>query len=113
MKTKLDRGASIPVRAHGTDAGAGLRPPIDTAVPARGSRAIGTGAHIRLPHGCAGMLKSKSGPHAKHGITSGGVIDGGCTGSIKAKPCNHGDGPCGIGRHGKITQPAILRRDAG
>ena len=108
MKTKLDRGAFIPVRAHRTDAGADLRSPIDTVVPARGSRVIDTGVHIQLPHGHVGMLKSKSGLHAKHGITSEGVIDEGYTGSIKVRLCNHGDGPYSIGRHDKITQLVIL-----
>lgn len=59
MKIKLDSGAFIPTRAHGTDAGADLRSPIDTVVQARGSRVIDTGVHIQLPRDCVGMLKSK------------------------------------------------------
>ena len=79
----------MPVRAHGTDAGAGLRPPVGTVVPARGSRVIGTGVHIQLPHGCVGMLKGRSGPSVEHGITSEGVADEGCTGAVKAKLRDH------------------------
>lgn len=76
----------------GTDAGAGLRSPIDTYVPARGSRVIDTGVHIQLPHGYVGMLKGKSGLNARHGITSGGVIDWGHTGRIKGPyGANQGD----------------------
>lgn len=108
MKIKLDEGAFIPVRAHGTDAGADLRSPIDTVVPARGSRVIDTGVHIQLPHGYVGMLKSKSGLNVRHGITSEGVIDEGYTGPIKVKLCNHGDEPCSIERYDKITQLVIL-----
>ena len=108
MKIKLDRGAFIPVRAHGTDAGADLRSPIDTVVPARGSRVIDTGVHIQLPHGYVGMLKSKSGLNVKHGITSEGVIDEGYTGSIKVKLYNHSDYPCAFTRGDKITQLVIL-----
>lgn len=108
MRIKLDRGAFIPVRAHGTDAGADLRSPIDTVVPAMGSRVIDTGVHIQLPHGYVGMLKSKSGLNVRHGITSEGVIDEGYTGPIKVKLYNHGDEPYSIERYDKITQLVIL-----
>ena len=108
MKIKLDRGAFIAVRAHGTDAGADLRSPIDTVVPARGSRVIDTGVHIQLPHGYVGMLKSKSGLNVRHCITSEGVIDEGYTGAIKVKLYNHGDEPYKIERYDKITQLVIV-----
>lgn len=108
MKIKLDSGALIPVRAHGTDAGADLRSPVYTVVPARGSCIIDTGVHIQLPHGYVGMLKSKSGLNVKHDITSEGVIDEGYTGSIKVKLYNHSHEPYIIGRGDKITQLVIL-----
>lgn len=108
MKIKLDRGAFVPTRAHGTDAGADLRSPIYTVVPARGSCVIDTGVHIQLPRDCVGMLKSKSGLNIKHGITSEGVIDEGYTGAIKVKLYNHSDEPYIIGRGDKITQLVIL-----
>ena len=108
MKIKLDKGAFIPVRAHGTDAGADLRSPIDTVVPAMGSRVIDTGVHIQLPHGYVGMLKSKSGLNVRHGITSEGVIDEGYTGAIKVKLYNHSEKDYVIERGDKITQLVIL-----
>lgn len=108
MKIKLDRGAFVPVRAHDTDAGADLRSPIDTIVPARGSRVIDTGVHIQLPHGYVGMLKSKSGLNVNYDITSEGVIDEGYTGSIKAKLYNHSDYPRSFLRGDKITQLVIV-----
>lgn len=108
MKIKLDRGAFIPVRAHVADAGADIRSPIDTVVPARGSCVIDTGVHIQLPHGYVGMLKSKSGLNVKHGITSEGVIDEGYTGAIKVKLYNHGEEYHIIERGDKITQLVIL-----
>lgn len=108
MKIKLDSGAFVPVRAHDTDAGADLRSPIETVIPARGSRVIDTGVHIQLPHGYVGMLKSKSGLNVKHSITSEGVIDEGYTGPIKVKLYNHGDEPCSIERGDKITQLVIV-----
>lgn len=108
MKIKLDRGAFIPTRAHGTDAGADLRSPIETVVPARGSCIIDTGVHIQLPHGHVGMLKSKSGLNVEHGITSDGVIDEGYTGAIKVKLYNHCYSPYFVERGDKITQLVIL-----
>ena len=108
MKIKLDRGAFMPVRAHDTDAGADLRSPVETVVPASGSRVIDTGVHIQLPHGYVGMLKSKSGLNVRHGITSEGVIDEGYTGAIKVKLYNHGDEPYKIERYDKITQLVIM-----
>ena len=108
MKIKLDKGAFIPVRAHGTDAGADLRSPIDTVVPAMGSRVIDTGVHIQLPHGYVGMLKSKSGLNVKYGITSEGVIDEGYTGQIMVKLYNHSNYPYTVMRGDKITQLVIV-----
>lgn len=108
MKIKLDRGAFIPVRAHGTDAGADLRSPVEKVIPARGSCIIDTGVHIQLPHGYVGMLKSKSGLNVKHDITSDGVIDDGYTGQIKVKLYNHGDEPYSVERGDKITQLVIV-----
>lgn len=108
MKIKLDKGALIPTRAHGTDAGADLRSPIETVVPARGSCIIDTGVHIQLPHGYVGMLKSKSGLNVEHGITSEGVIDEGYTGAIKVKLYNHSYSPYKIERYDKITQLVIV-----
>ena len=108
MKIKLDRGAFVPVRAHDTDAGADLRSPIETVIPASGSRVIDTGVHIQLPHGYVGMLKSKSGLNVKYGITSEGVIDEGYTGTILVKLYNHGAEAKQFTRGDKITQMVVL-----
>jgi len=108
MKIKLDKGAFMPVRAHDTDAGADLRSPIETVIPASGSRVIDTGVHIQLPHGYVGMLKSKSGLNVIHGITSEGVIDEGYTGPINVKLYNNVDVPYKIERGDKITQLVIM-----
>ena len=108
MKIKLDEGAFVPVRAHDTDAGADLRSPVETVIPAGGSCVIDTGVHIQLPHGYVGMLKSKSGLNVMHDITSDGVIDEGYTGPIKVKLYNNGDEPYKIERGDKITQLVIV-----
>lgn len=82
MEIMLDNGAYMPSRGHGTDAGLDLRTPKAVIVPAYESVAVDTGVHVALPHGCAGLLVSKSGLNVKHGITSTGLIDEGYTGSI-------------------------------
>lgn len=82
MELILDNGAYMPVRGHETDAGLDLRTPKAVIVPAYESVSVDTGVHVALPHGCAGLLVSKSGLNVRHGITSTGLIDEGYTGSI-------------------------------
>lgn len=82
MELILDDGAYMPVRSHETDAGLDLRTPEAVIVPAYESVPVDTGVHVALPHGCAGLLVSKSGLNVSHGITSTGLIDEGYTGSI-------------------------------
>lgn len=108
MKIKLDPMAWIPERAHNTDAGLDLKSPINITVPARGSATIDTGVHIQLPHGTAGMLKSKSGLNVKYGITSDGVIDEGYTGSIVVKLYNHTFDDYHVNIGDKISQLVVI-----
>lgn len=89
LKIQLDDGAIMPERAHPEDAGLDLFTPEVVEVPARGSATIDTGVHVQLPEGTAGVLMSKSGLNANHGITSTGLIDEGYTGTIKVKLYNH------------------------
>lgn len=89
LKIKLDDGAIMPERAHPEDAGLDLFAPRKEFLPALRSVTIDTGVHIQLPEGTAGVLMSKSGLNAIHGITSTGLIDEGYTGSIKVKLYNH------------------------
>lgn len=134
MKIKLDPGAYMPVRAHDTDAGMDLMAMEDQIVPANGSAIFDTGVHIELQPlryidgieidnsgrtseiktvlynsaPTVGFLKSKSGLHFKHNITSEGVIDMGYTGSIRVKLYNHGSEDYQVKRGDKISQLVIL-----
>lgn len=91
MKIKLDTGATMPTRAHETDAGLDLYSREDKFVFPGLSEVFDTGVHIELPHGYFGKLESKSGLNVKHGVVScGGVIDEGYIGSIKVKLYNFG-----------------------
>lgn len=108
MEIMLDNGAYTPSRGHKTDAGLDLRTPEAVTVPAYGSVAVDTGVHVALPHGCAGLLVSKSGLNVNHDITSTGLIDEGYTGSIVVKLYNHGGEDYAFKAGDKITQLVVI-----
>lgn len=115
MKVKLDTGAYMPERAHGADAGYDLRTPCRfvvapfTAMNGAGSATIDTGIHVEIPHGCVGLLKSKSGLNVHHNIIGTGVIDEGFNGSIVVKLYNLGPEEYIFQRGDKIIQLLIQR----
>lgn len=108
MEIMLDTGAYMPSRAHGTDAGLDLRTPVAVTVPAYESVTVDTGVHVALPHGCAGLLVSKSGLNVKYGITSTGLIDEGYTGSIVVKLHNNTGEDYKAEAGDKITQLVVI-----
>ena len=109
MRVVLSPNAYIPSYAHEADAGADLRSPVDMVIPAHGAAFIDTGIHIELPENTVGILKSKSGLCAKHGITTeGGVIDVGYTGSIGVTLHNQTNPAARVQRGDKITQLLII-----
>lgn len=108
MEIMLGNGAYMPSRGHSTDAGLDLRTPKAVTVPAYGSAIVDTGVHVALPHGCAGLLVSKSGLNVRHDITSTGLIDEGYTGSIVVKLYNHGGGDYQLAAGDKVTQLVVF-----
>lgn len=108
MKIILDDGAFMPVRAHDTDAGLDLRAMRGATVPAKGSAILDTGVHVEIPHGCCGLLVSKSGLNVHWGITSTGLIDESYQGSVFVKLYNHGDQAYRVYAGDKISQLVIL-----
>ena len=108
MKIKLDTGATMPTRAHATDAGLDLYARDTQIVPARESAKFDTGVHVELPAGTVGMLKSKSGLNVKFGLTSEGVIDVGYTGSIVVKLYNNSGRDYKVNAGDKISQLVIM-----
>lgn len=115
MKVKLDTGAFEPVRAHSDDAGYDLRTPCRfvvapfTVMNGAGSATIDTGIHVEIPHGCVGLLKSKSGLNVHHNIIGEGVLDEGYTGSIVVKLYNLGPEEYIFQRGDKIIQLLIQK----
>lgn len=108
MKVMLDPGATMPTRAHSTDAGLDIYSREDVVIKPGESHKFDTGIHMEIPAGYVGMLKSKSGLNVKHGITSEGVIDSGYTGSIVVKLYNLGKFPVYIQKGQKISQLVIM-----
>lgn len=107
LKVVVDQGASMPTRAHKTDAGLDLRAKKSGWIFPKSRKAFDTGIHTAIPEGYVGMLTSKSGMMLK-GITSRGTIDSDYRGSIRAILYNHSWLPYHVKRGQKITQLVIM-----
>lgn len=105
---KIDEGAFMPERAHDTDAGADIRTPKSFVLSGKSSAVVKTGVHVQLPHGTAGILKSKSGLNVNHDIVGEGVIDEGYSGEIVVKLYNLGHAPHSFRAGDKIIQLLIV-----
>lgn len=108
IKIALDPGATTPTRAHATDAGLDLYAAERKVIRGQDWESVETGIHAQIPPGFVGLLTSKSGLMAKHGITSRGTIDAGYTGTIKAVLFNHSERTYIVEKGDKITQMVIL-----
>lgn len=81
---KLNRSATIPTKAHETDAGLDLYSLDVFDIPAWGSRLVSTGIALSIPYGWCGILKDRSSVALKQDTTTNaGVIDHGYTGELK------------------------------
>lgn len=105
---KIDDGAYMPERAHDTDAGADIRTPKSFVLSGKSSAVVKTGVHVQLPHGTAGILKSKSGLNVNHDIIGEGVIDEGYSGEIVVKLYNLGHALHSFRAGDKIIQLLIV-----
>lgn len=108
MKIMLDEGAKMPTRAHPLDAGLDLYAMEDGYIRANQSRTFSTGAHIAIPEGAVGLVKSKSGLMCNHGIITDGTIDSHYTGPIKVCLFNHGGSKYEVKKGDKIAQLVIV-----
>ena len=108
IKVKLDDGAYLPERAHGTDAGADIRTPEKVELRPRGCAIVRTGVHVQLPPCTVGMLKSKSGINVKRGVVGEGVIDEGYDGEIVVKLYNMSDSPVVFRKGDKVIQLVVM-----
>jgi len=108
MKITIDPGAYVPQRAHPTDAGLDLLSPVDINILPGTREIIDTGIHVQIPDGYVGLLTSKSGLMANHGILNTGTIDSGYRGSLKAVLFNLGENILEIRKGMKVTQLVLF-----
>lgn len=82
---RLDPRATLPTRAHPTDAGLDLHA-LEAAVLEPGERVlVATGVAVEIPDGQAGFVLPRSGLAARHGISlvnAPGLIDSGYRGEL-------------------------------
>jgi dUTP diphosphatase len=83
---KLSEKATLPTRAHDSDAGLDLYAS-EAAKIAPGARvSVGTGLAVAIPEGCAGLVLPRSGLALRSGVTlvnAPGLIDPGYRGEIR------------------------------
>lgn len=108
MKIKLDPGATMPTRAHATDAGLDLYAAEDVNIWPHSWQSVETGVHVAIPEGYVGLLTSKSGLMRSKGMTCRGTIDSGYTGTIQAVLFNHSDVHIRMPKGNKVTQLVIM-----
>ena len=108
MKIVLDEGAVMPTRAHTFDGGIDLYAAERKVIRAKDFEIVETGVHVQIPEGCVGLVTSKSGLMAKHGLTCRGTIDCGYTGSIRAVVFNHSGRDYIVQKGDKVTQLVIV-----
>ena len=111
----LSPGATLPTRAHESDAGLDLY----AAEPARigpGERvSVGTGVAVQLPPGSAGLVVPRSGLAARHGIAlvnTPGIIDAGYRGELRVLLLNTDRGErFAVAPGDRIAQLLVVRVD--
>ncbi len=84
--TKLSEKATMPTRAHDSDAGLDLYAAEAARIPPGARVSVGTGLAMAVPEGLAGLVLPRSGLALKHGVTlvnSPGLIDPGYRGEVR------------------------------
>ena len=83
---RLSDAATIPSRAHDSDAGLDLHAAEGAALGPGQRVSVGTGLAVAIPPGLAGMVLPRSGLALKHGVAlvnSPGLIDPGYRGEVR------------------------------
>tara|TARA_R110002153_G_scaffold20638_3_gene69821 strand:- start:8149 stop:8739 length:591 start_codon:yes stop_codon:yes gene_type:complete len=80
---KLHDNATIPVRAHKTDAGLDLFTLEGFQIQRQERKLVSTGIAVQIPKGHVGFVKEKSGLASRGIEINAGVIDEGYTGELK------------------------------
>jgi dUTP pyrophosphatase len=83
---KLSENATLPTRAHDSDAGLDLYAAEGARIVPHGRVSVGTGLAVQIPEGLAGLVLPRSGLALKHGVAlvnSPGLIDPGYRGEVR------------------------------
>lgn len=83
---KLREGATLPTRAHDSDAGLDLYAAEGARISPGDRVSVGTGLAVQIPEGLAGLVLPRSGLALKHGIAlvnAPGLIDPGYRGEVR------------------------------
>jgi len=84
--TRLSEAATLPTRAHDSDAGLDLYAAEGARIGPGQRVSVGTGLAVAVPEGLAGLVLPRSGLALKHGVTlanSPGLIDPGYRGEVR------------------------------
>jgi dUTP pyrophosphatase len=107
----LDAGLHPPQRAHVDDAGVDLYARVPVTLSAgSGPKVVPTGIAVAIPDGYVGLVCSRSGLAAAHGIAvlnAPGVVDPGYRGEVKVILFSLGREPHEIARGDRIAQLLI------
>ena len=90
---RLSPSATLPSRAHPTDAGLDLHAAVDLSIPPGETRLVGTGLALELPSGSEAQVRPRSGLALTHNVTvlnTPGTIDEGYRGEVGVILINHG-----------------------
>lgn len=96
-----------PVYSHPGDAGADLRSRVETVIPAGQRQTLPTGVSVAIPNGYVGLVHSRSGMAAKHGVfvlNSPGTVDAGYRGEIAVTLQNTSDQDFKVAAGDRIAQ---------
>lgn len=118
LAQKIHSDAVIPSKAHDSDAGYDLYSIEDVFLESQDTKMIRTGIILAIPAHHAGMVCSRSGLSAKHGISvlnAPGIIDSGYRGEVQVILHNAGKHSYHVKRGDKIAQllisPLAVRYD--
>ena len=104
---RLRDDATLPVRAHPTDAGLDICA-VEGLTLSPGERAaVPTGLAVAIPPGWAGLVVPRSGFARRHGVTvanAPGLIDAGYRGELQVLLVNLGDEPVDIAPGDRVAQ---------
>ena len=107
----LTKYAHSPQKAHKEDACHDLRASFEEKIPSHGWNIVRTELAIRIPAGHVGLIMSRSGLAAKHGVfvlNAPGIIDAEYSGEIKVVLANMGDYTYLVERGDKIAQFMVM-----